>query len=248
MSAVSVVSAVLFAQGWFAATPPGPAPASLNAPPDAVIGLVAFVEQSPRCPDGARRCFGVALHVVVRDGQPVRSPAWVAEQVSQANRHFAPIGVGFEVIRATALPSTADHIESRSDRDGLGRERFQRGPVNLFVVGQLDNVDDPGVIRGVHWRLRSDARKRWIIMSQTASSYVFAHELGHFFGLPHSRYPISIMNKQPRADPPWTQRTFATPELKRMRKRLRTMLRTGLLDAVPSMAQPNTERAGRPWR
>jgi hypothetical protein len=61
-----------------------------------------------------------------------------------------------------------------------------------------------------------------------------AHELGHFFGLPHSTYKISIMNKKKRDDPPPEQRTFAPQEFSTMRDNLRRMLRDKIVADVKS--------------
>jgi hypothetical protein len=59
---------------------------------------------------------------------------------------------------------------------------------------------------------------------------VLAHELGHFFGLPHSRYPISIMNKKPSPDrPAWPDLVFHPEELVIMGDRRDAMLADGTL-------------------
>ena len=101
----------------------------------------------------------------------------------------------------------------------------------MFVVGRLADVDVAGdEIRGVHWRLRGDRARRWVILSKIARSLVLTHELGHFFGLPHSSHDISVMNKTPRPPPPdGAALSFAAPEFARMRKRRDRMLGDGML-------------------
>lgn len=183
----------------------------------AKIEMRDYVRRSPRCPRKAVYCFGVVVHVVIGEEGPVESPEWLAARIEKANEHFASIDVGFRVIEARKHEPDYWHMATREQRDAIGADRFTRGVVHLFLVGQLDDVDVPGnVIRGVHWRLRRDTKKRWIIMSTLAAPSVLAHELGHFFGLPHSSYAVSIMNKKPRREPPFEQRTFAGPEVKRM--------------------------------
>ena len=73
----------------------------------------------------------------------------------------------------------------------MGREhaRLESGAINLFIVDRLDDIDIPGEqIRGVHWRdPKARTRKRWIFLSRIAGAMVLAHELGHYFSLPHSK-------------------------------------------------------------
>ena len=84
---------------------------------------------------------------------------------------------------------------------------------------------------GVTWRLPKDSRK-FVIVSAQALERTLAHELGHFFGLPHSTYAISIMNKADRAEPPVEQRTFADEEIAAMRPNLERLLRDKVIVAV----------------
>ncbi len=192
--------------------------------------LAAYVSETPRCLAEAGRCFSIALHLTMPDGAPVQSVDWVSGQVRQANRLFAPIDVSVQVDSVDALPDEVQEIDDRAARDALGRERFSRGVLHVFVTPRLADVDIAGAeIRGVHWRYRPDTKRRWIILSKIASDLVLSHEMGHFFGLPHSRYEVSLMNKSPRDDPPWSERRFADPELARMRKHRDQMVRSGML-------------------
>ncbi len=198
------------------------------------LGFRAYQTGTGRCPEAARRCVGLAVHVVTSDGtpqgEPVQTPLWLHDQVAHANALFAAISVGFEVASVDAQPAAVGDVQTRGDRDQLGKAIFTRGVVHVFVVERLADVDIDGeVIRGVHWRYRPDTAKRWIILSSIGSSTVMAHELGHFFGLPHSTYRVSIMNKRPRALP-WPERVFAKPEVEIMRRRTDEMLGEGMLE------------------
>src|SRR5690606_9293769 len=111
------------------------------------------------------------------------------------------IDVNFEIVAASPLPISALEVSTRAERDALA-PHFTRGVAHVFVVGRLADVDVAGAeIRGVHWRLRGDRSRRWVILSKIAGSLVLTHELGHFFGLPHSDHDISVMNKTPRPPP-----------------------------------------------
>lgn len=202
-------------------------------------GLEGFARGTGRCPVDARHCVGLSLHVVVDDGEPVQSPRWFHGHVAGANRLFAPIGVGFEVVDVQPHDASFAHVQTRRDRDRLGDELGDtRGVVHVFIVRRLADVDIDGeVIRGVHWRYRPQTTRRWIIVSSIASSMVLAHELGHFFGLPHTRDQRSIMNKEV-GKIAWSKRGFVARELATMRRSTARMVKDGTLR--PQRQNPET--------
>ncbi|MCY1067278.1 hypothetical protein OV090_21185 [Nannocystis sp. RBIL2] len=203
--------------------------ASLAASPTSP-DLAAYVQQTPRCSAEVPRCFGVHLHLVVTAGAAIQTVEWVSSQIAEANTRFATIDVNFEIVAADPLPATDAEIDDRAERDALGDPHFSRGVAHVFVVGRLADVDVAGSeIRGVHWRFRADRSRRWVILSKIAGALTLAHELGHFFGLPHSTYDESLMNKAPRVAWLTGELSFAEPEFARMRRHRDRMLREGML-------------------
>ena len=225
-----------------------PAAASVEEPvPKDSVDLQAYVRDTPRCL-ATTHCFGVHLHMVVTPEGAAQDVAWVRAQIEQADRHFALIDTSFEIVAADAVPAGELEIDDRAERDALGHDRFTRGVVHVFVVGRLADVDIAGnEIRGVHWRERADRTHRWVILSRIAGSLVLAHELGHFFGLPHSDYDISLMNKTVRLTPMVSELTFAEPEVLRMRKHRDRMLASEMLLArtPPAVTPTPTPPAAR---
>jgi hypothetical protein len=192
-------------------------------------GLEALGKAAPPCDAARAHCIGIKLHVAVGEQGPVADAAWVGGQLAQANRHFEPIGVGFQIVGAAALPETAARIEDAQERTSLGRH-VAGTVIDVFVTAQLDDIDKEGaVIRGVAW---PKGAKKFVILSTIAWDRVLAHELGHVFGLPHSAYPISIMNKTDRKEPPIEQRTFHASELAVMRAQLARLLREKVIAHV----------------
>lgn len=191
--------------------------------------LSAIVEAAPTCDAARPRCVEIRLHVARSETGLVATPAWFAAQLAAANRHFEPVGVGFQLAGAAALPAHTAHLRTRADRTALAKH-VGGAVIDVFITGQLDDVDEPGAtIYGVAWR---SGTRKFVIVSTVARDFVLAHELGHVFGLPHSTHAISIMNKTPRAEPPVDQRTFADEEIARMRTMLARLLRTKVIASV----------------
>lgn len=179
------------------------------------------------CP-AATRCVGLRLHLAVAPSPELMT--WLETQLDEANALFLPADLAFTPTLLTTLPPALATITTRDERDALGHDRFAPGAIDVYIVSRLGDVDIPGAeIRGVHWRSRRDRARRYIILSTISPPKVLAHELGHYFGLPHSSYPESIMNKTWRESPPPEERRFARPEVRRILHQARSLLASGAL-------------------
>ncbi len=196
---------------------------------DDAADLAAITAAVPVCDAARAHCFGLQLHVVAGErGGFVVTPAWIAAQVATANKHFAALGVGFQLAGVDGLPASAAHIETRGQRNQLAAHLG--GPVvHVFFIAKLADVDEPGApVYGVTWRVPKDDRK-YVIVAGNAFERTLAHELGHVFGLPHSEYAISIMNKTKRDQPPMDERRFADEELAAMKPTVAELVRHKVL-------------------
>ena len=212
---------------------------------DVAAEIAAMSAALPPCDTARAHCLAIRLHITAggegrgdgpgdRPGDRlIAAPDWLAAQLATANRQFAALDVGFQVAGVDALPASCARIATRRDRDALA-SRLGGTVIDVFITGQLDDVDRPdGIIRGVTWHVRGGERK-YVIVSTAAPGRVLAHELGHVFGLPHSSYAISIMNKTERAEPPPEERRFADEELAAMRPVLERLLRAQVIaDVAP---------------
>jgi len=219
------------------------------------LGLVAGPVDlgAPPCPTTIVHHHDVRFWLGGEGADADADRTFLLAQLARANGLFAGIDTCF---RATTeiLPGIS-RVSTRAERDALGKGRFASGVVHVFVVDRLDDVDEPAdadgelvQIRGVHWRDRADRSRRWIIVSRVAPPHVLAHELGHFFSLPHGTDPTSIMNKTWRPTPPESERVFTKAELARMRAAARRMRASGFLVARTGSAKSVTTGSDGPAR
>ena len=198
---------------------------------DVAAELAAIPKVMPACDKARAHCFGIQLHVAPDEQGLIVTAEWLAQQVREAERHFTPLDVGFEIVGVDVLPEPAKHLATRKDRDALAAGGLGGRVIHVYLTGELDDVDTAGAIAyGVTWR-RDD--RKYIIVSAKAWPRTLAHELGHFFGLPHSTYAISIMNKTERKEPPLEQRTFADAEITAMKPVVGQLVRARVIAERP---------------
>jgi hypothetical protein len=145
----------------------------------------------------------ITIGVVEVGGVKVRDEAWVEAQMTEAVRLFEPLGVPLRKVAARSLPEAHGRLETRADRDALAA-LLEPKRINVMIVESLRDVDDPKLLRmGVHWRHRKTPAKHWVIVAASARPSVLAHELGHFFGLPHSSVTDNLMSYDRTGAPPF---------------------------------------------
>ena len=127
----------------------------------------------------------------------------IAAFVASANRLFEAHGVGFDVGERVLLDDAHLRLETRADRHALGAF-LDRARIDVFFVDSLRDVDDPPRLRrGVHWRPARRPGAHFVIVTRDSPPDVLAHELGHYFGNPHSHTPGNIMSYDRGQAPPF---------------------------------------------
>lgn len=188
---------------------------------------------SPAAAQGPSWVFPMRIHLP----EAAVTDAWITEQLEQANALFAPHRVGFVLDARVALPEEHATLETRRDRHALGA-LLDPARIDVFVVRSLRDIDDPTLLRrGVHWRPAGRPGAHFVVVSAISGPTVLAHELGHYFGNPHSATPGNIMSYDRGQVPPF----FDDAQARRIARSAQRFARTGAPAAVerePSSALP----------
>ena len=161
-------------------------------------------------------------------GKPLAQAGWLASEIDAAQALFAPFGVRFTRTAGAPLDARLAHVETRADRDAFAAHTTSH-VIDVFVVDSLRDVDDSTrTRRGVHWHAPSGAH--YLLVVASAQTTVLAHELGHYFGNPHSPVVDNVMSYERSGAPVF----FDADQGKRIAARARTYVRSGeLLPAAP---------------
>jgi hypothetical protein len=136
----------------------------------------------------------VVVSVATEAGKPVRDDAWIDAQLAEAERLFGPRGLHLKKTAQRPLDERFAKLETRKDRDALTAQ-LQKGVINVMIVASLRDVDDPRLHRmGVHWAPVGKPGVHYVIVARDAWESTMAHEIGHFFGLPHSASKNNLMS------------------------------------------------------
>lgn len=171
--------------------------------------------------------FPLRVQVAQVDGQPVMTRQWFDTRVVELNRIFAPANLAFEVASFENSDHNPDPV-TRVDRHRLGPlVDTESGQIHVFLTRSLQDVDvEDHALQGVHWRSRRGGGYRhFVIITAIGSEPILAHELGHFFGNPHSDTPGNVMSYTPGDGPPFLDEG----QIRRIRRFTRDFIRSGEL-------------------
>ena len=190
----------------------------------AIAALVLLIAAIPLRAQQEVTAFAIVVHADALDA------AFWAEEMRNADLLFAPANVRFVQSGEVRLGDSIGAVDDRDARDRLAThvETTRGGEpsrIHVFVTSRLSDVDAPGERGGVHWRFRQRRSTHYIILSSHTWPTTLAHELGHYFGNPHSRTPNNIMSyERDGTTPP----VFDAQQLRRIRAHRTRFLRAGV--------------------
>ena len=190
----------------------------------AIAALVLLIAAIPLRAQQEVTAFAIVVHADALDA------AFWAEEMRQADLLFAPANVRFVQSGEVRTEDAVGLVDDRDARDRLAQfvEMTRAGEpsqIHVLVTDRLADVDAPGERGGVHWRFRRQRNTHYIILSSHTWPTTLAHELGHYFGNPHSRTPNNIMSyERDGTTPPF----FDAQQIRRIRAHRTRFLRAGV--------------------
>ena len=171
---------------------PSPAPPTSTPPPP------------PSQAGAPRAVLGVRLKVRVAEcpSSPGMPPpaTWVEEHVEATRALLAPHGIAVSAAPVETFRPARCELLTRAHRDVLAGQVTMDGDVTVLVMPRVRDLDVLSYdLKGVHWRARG---RRWIFLTARARPPVLAHELCHYFGLPHDPAGGNLMTPGP-SSPAW---------------------------------------------
>lgn len=169
---------------------------------------------APSPPD-ARDELAIQLRIRVAEcaDQPgatrraVQPGEWIEGHVQAATALLGPHAIRITAVTEPFTP-TRCQLLTRADRDAFAGEVRMDGAITVLVVPRVRDLDVPTYdLKGVHWRAGG---RRWIFLTGAARPPVLAHELAHYFGLPHDPAGGNLMTPGP-SSPAWRSRRPPAP-------------------------------------
>ena len=132
----------------------------------------------------------------------MRDAKWIAQHVKAANQVFKPHGILLVPHVEHFSPEKCDFVGRRA-RNSLA-PYAEKGKLTVLVLKRVQDLDLPSYnLMGVHWRYSGKdpqyRGRRWVILTSRAKTPVLAHELAHYFGLPHDAKGGNLMTPGPSA-------------------------------------------------
>lgn len=164
-----------------------------------LAGLIALLLAPSPALAGETIRVPLTIHVATRDGRSVVSERHIRASVRRANRELAAFGVHVWVREIVPMRG-GSRIETPTHRFALARRAQRDGSVHVFFVDRVQ-LTNPRKgdrrVSGMHWRyhgLEQGIRAReYLAVAHNAPTTTLVHEVGHAFGLAHTRDNDNLM-------------------------------------------------------
>jgi hypothetical protein len=155
---------------------------------------------------------------------PAVTDAWLDQHLAAANALLGAHDIQLRATRDLFTPARCEALTA-AERDGFAPDVEPYARVTVLVVPRVRDLDVPTYdLKGVHWRA---AGKRWLFLTARARPPTLAHELGHYFGLPHDPSGGNLMTPGP-SSPLWRSAAPPRPFAARLTPAQVRKLRAGI--------------------
>lgn len=197
----------------------------------AIVALPPVRSRGSRPDSGAPLGVPRLFRVADCGGDAVRGEPWVREHLGAAQAILKGAGLELDSTMRPFSPPTCDLLD-RAARDAMALHAAPGPEVTVLVVRRVRDLDVPAYdLMGVHWRYGGGdpawKGRRWVFLTARAEPPVLAHELCHFFGLPHDPGGGNLMTPGP-SSPAWKSPRPPRPFEPRLTRGQARALRAGV--------------------
>lgn len=129
------------------------------------------------------RKFTIIVHIVKdTTGQPGIALLDIANGVAAINGAFQDICVSFEICEYRYIDNFQyDALDTATELSELMIKYYEKNRINMFVVNSTSIPGSFASLGGI-----ADVDGGLICMEKSAGAGTYIHEMGHYFGLPHT--------------------------------------------------------------
>jgi hypothetical protein len=151
-----------------------------------VLGIASisnsFAQSRQKLPCLDRR-FSIIAHIVKDSlGQPNITEPAITSAISAVNVYFSPICVSFEICEFRYIDNFQyDDLDTATELSELMIKYHENYRINMFMVNSTSIPASFASLGGI-----ANVNGGLICMIKSSGSLTYTHEMGHYFGLPHT--------------------------------------------------------------
>ncbi|MGQ0827263.1 MAG: M43 family zinc metalloprotease [Bacteroidota bacterium] len=129
--------------------------------------------------------FSIVVHIIM-DNAPIPdiTETKILTNVVSLNTRFAPICVSFEVCEFRYIHNSYYNIVKNENWKEMQALYNVKNRINIYYVNDIENPPNAAGFAG--FGCITNLIEEGIVLKKTSGQKTLAHEMGHYFGLPHT--------------------------------------------------------------